>query len=517
MYKPVPGSQKVYINGKLYPDIRIPFRRITLSDNASSTIDLYDTSGPYTDPDARVDLKNGLAAQRSDWITQRDDVQHRGDHWVAKPERTVTQLHYAKKGVITPEMEFVAIREQRDPDFVRDQVAQGAAIIPCNINHPESEPAIIGQDFFVKINANIGNSEVSSTIQEEVEKMIWAIRWGGDTVMDLSTGANIHETRQWILRNAPVPIGTVPIYQALEKVDGVIEDLSWDVYKETLIEQAHQGVDYFTVHAGVLLDHVPLAQRRQTKIVSRGGSILAKWCRAHQKENFLYTHFEDICKICKQYDIAFSLGDGLRPGCIADANDEAQFAELKVLGELAQIAFSHDVQTMIEGPGHVPLHLIKANMDQQRKYCGRAPFYTLGPLPTDIACGYDHIASAMGGAMIAWYGTAMLCYVTPKEHLGLPDKNDVKEGIIAHKIAAHAADVAKGHKTAWARDNAISQARYDFRWEDQFHLSMDPQTAYQYRNQYLQKGEDAASKKYCSMCGPHFCSMKINKDANPPT
>ncbi len=512
MYQPLPGSRKIYKQSEHNPDIRVPFRQINLSDKEQSQIELYDTSGPYTDPLAQIDLEHGLPKIRAHWINQRADVDEYPGYRQAQTGRTVTQLYYAQNGIITPEMEFIAIREQCEPEFVREEVANGRAIIPCNINHPECEPCIIGQNFLVKINANIGNSSLSSTIEEEVEKMIWAIRWGGDTVMDLSTGANIHETREWIIRNSPVPIGTVPIYQALEKVNGNPEDLSWELYKETLIEQARQGVDYFTIHAGVLLENIAYAHKRKAGIVSRGGSILTKWCLTHEKENFLYTHFEDICAILKQYDIAFSLGDGLRPGCIADANDKAQFAELKVLGGLAQIAKKHAVQTMIEGPGHVPLNLIQENMTKQKEFCHDAPFYTLGPLTTDISPGYDHITSAIGGAMIAWQGTAMLCYVTPKEHLGLPNKKDVKEGIIAHKIAAHSADLAKGHPKAIEWDNAISQARFDFRWQDQFHLTIDPDTAQSYRNEYLQK-KGMPCEDHCSMCGPKFCSIKISKES----
>jgi phosphomethylpyrimidine synthase len=508
---------------------------------------LYDTSGPYTDPEVVIDVAKGLKPLRQDWIRGRNDVaelpgatslyrklrerdkdldaiRFHADRMPlrAKPGRNVSQMHYAKQGIVTPEMEFIAIRENLGreaaglksritPEFVRDEVARGRAIIPANINHPETEPMIIGRNFLVKINANIGNSAVASSIEEEVEKMAWSIRWGADTVMDLSTGKNIHETREWILRNSPVPIGTVPIYQALEKVNGKAEDLTWEIFRDTLVEQAEQGVDYFTIHAGVLLRYVPLTAKRVTGIVSRGGSIMAKWCLAHHKENFLYTHFEDICEIMKAYDVAFSLGDGLRPGSTADANDEAQFGELETLGELTKIAWKHDVQVMIEGPGHVPMHMIKFNMDEQLRLCGEAPFYTLGPLTTDIAPGYDHITSAIGAAMIGWYGTAMLCYVTPKEHLGLPDKNDVKDGIMAYKIAAHAADLAKGHPGAQVRDNALSKARFEFRWEDQFNLGLDPDKAREFHDETLPQ-HGAKLAHFCSMCGPHFCSMKITQD-----
>jgi len=543
-YKPLPGSRKVYKNGKIHKDIRVPMREIVLTPSRgagdteipNAPVEIYDTSGPYTDPSGHADIVKGLPQLRTPWITGRNDVQElpsatsayrkkrEADPVLAairfggnrkplraKPGKNVTQMHYARRGIITPEMEFIAIREGLTPEFVRDEVARGRAIIPSNINHPETEPMIIGRNFLVKINANIGNSAVSSSIAEEVEKMTWAIRWGGDTVMDLSTGENIHETREWILRNSPVPIGTVPIYQALEKVDGKAEELTWEIYRDTLIEQAEQGVDYFTVHAGVLLRYIPMTAKRVTGIVSRGGSILAKWCLAHHKENFLYTHFEDICQIMKQYDVSFSLGDGLRPGSIADANDEAQFGELETLGELTKIAWAHDVQTMIEGPGHVPMHLIKENMTKQLDICREAPFYTLGPLTTDVAPGYDHITSAIGAAMIGWYGTAMLCYVTPKEHLGLPDKQDVKDGIIAYRIAAHAADLAKGHPRAQEWDDALSKARFEFRWRDQFHLSLDPETAEQYHDQTL-PAEGAKTSHFCSMCGPNFCSMKITQD-----
>jgi len=507
--RPFPNSKKIYIQGSR-PDIRVPMREITLTSSkgaASSaptkngSILVYDTSGPYTEPEFKPDLTRGLPALRKNWIAER---KLRGD-------KNFSQMHYARQGMITPEMEFIALRENVKPEFVRDEVALGRAIIPANINHPELEPMIIGRNFLVKINTNIGNSAITSSIYEEVEKLLWSTRWGGDTLMDLSTGKNIHETREWIIRNSPVPIGTVPIYQALEKVNGKAEDLTWEVFRDTLIEQAEQGVDYFTIHAGVRLAYVPLTAKRVTGIVSRGGSIMAKWCLAHHQENFLYTHFEEICEIMKAYDVSFSLGDGLRPGCIADANDEAQFAELKTLGELTEIAWKHDVQTMIEGPGHVPMHLIKENMEKQLEYCHEAPFYTLGPLTTDIAPGYDHITSAIGAAMIGWYGTAMLCYVTPKEHLGLPNRDDVKAGIIAYKIAAHAADLAKGHPGAQLRDDTLSKARFEFRWEDQFNLSLDPDTARSYHDATLPQ---AAAKEahFCSMCGPHFCSMKITED-----
>jgi len=516
------------------PSIRVPLREITLTNGASHV--LYDTSGPYGDPDVATDVRRGLETLRSPWIAQRDDtleldrpssLYRIGRDAMpeldairfaaarrprrAKPGRNVTQMHYARRGEITREMEFVALREGVAPELVRDEIARGRAVLPTNVNHPELEPAIIGRNFLVKINANIGNSAVTSTIEEEVEKMTWATKWGADTVMDLSTGKNIHETREWILRNAPVPIGTVPIYQALEKVNGKAEELTWELFRDTLVEQAEQGVDYFTIHAGVLLRYVPLTAKRITGIVSRGGSILAKWCLAHHAENFLYTHFEDICGIMKAYDVTFSLGDGLRPGCLADANDEAQFGELDTLGELTQIAWKHDVQTMIEGPGHVPMHLIKENMDRQLAVCNEAPFYTLGPLTTDIAPGYDHITSAIGAAMIGWYGTAMLCYVTPKEHLGLPNKQDVKDGVVAYKIAAHAADVAKGHPHARHWDDVLSQARFEFRWEDQFNLSLDPETARAFHDETL-PAEGAKVAHFCSMCGPHFCSMKITQE-----
>jgi phosphomethylpyrimidine synthase len=509
-YGPLPGSQKVYVPGRTYPDIRVPFREIKLSGN-NPPVRLYDTSGPYTDPSVRVDITQGLPQLRLKWILERGDVEYSNGRLRAKPGHVVTQMHYARLGVITPEMEFIAIRENCKPEFVRDEVARGRAIIPSNINHPQVEPMIIGRNFLVKINANIGNSALGSSIAEEVEKMVWSIRWGGDTVMDLSTGENIRETREWILRNAPVPMGSVPIYQALEKVNGKPEDLTWEIYRDTLLEQAEQGVDYFTVHAGVLQKYIPLTAKRMVGIVSRGGSILAKWCLAHHQENFLYTHFEEICAIMKAYDVSFSLGDGLRPGSIADANDAAQFSELETLGELTKIAWKHDVQVMIEGPGHVPMHLIKENMDKQISVCQEAPFYTLGPLTTDVAPGYDHITSAIGAAMIGWLGTAMLCYVTPKEHLGLPNKKDVKDGIIAYKIAAHAADLAKDHPGVKAWDDALSKARFEFRWKDQFHLSLDPQTAESFHDETL---PDAKAKlaHFCSMCGPSFCSMKITQD-----
>ncbi|HWI14783.1 MAG TPA: phosphomethylpyrimidine synthase ThiC [Burkholderiales bacterium] len=566
--QPLPNSRKVYVEGSR-PDLRVPMREISQSDTPASfgaeknpPVMVYDTSGPYTDPRVKIDIRKGLSPLRQAWIVERGDTEELagptsryGQERLAdpklatlrfdlmrkprraKPGMNVTQMHYARRGVVTPEMEYIAIRENQrreglidlltrqhpgesfgaalpkiiTPEFVRDEVARGRAIIPVNVNHPEIEPMIIGRNFLVKINANIGNSALSSGIQEEVEKMTWAIRWGGDTVMDLSTGKHIHETREWIIRNSPVPIGTVPIYQALEKVDGKAEELTWEIYRDTLVEQCEQGVDYFTVHAGVRLPYIPMTAKRMTGIVSRGGSIMAKWCLAHHKESFLYTRFEEICELLKQYDVAFSLGDGLRPGSIYDANDEAQIAELKTLGELTQIAWRHDVQVMIEGPGHVPMHMIKENMDLQLKYCAEAPFYTLGPLTTDIAPGYDHITSAIGAAMIGWYGTAMLCYVTPKEHLGLPDKNDVKDGIMAYKIAAHAADLAKGHPGAQIRDNALSKARFEFRWEDQFNLGLDPDKAREFHDETLPK-ESAKVAHFCSMCGPHFCSMKITQD-----
>src|SRR6059036_803689 len=526
-------ARKIYLTGSR-PDIRVPMREIALS-GGNPPLRLYDTSGPYTDPDAQIDLKRGLPPMRLPWILGRGDVEElpgptsayrrRRDEnpalggvrfasvrlpHRAKPGSRLTQMHYARRGEITPEMEFVALREGMSPEFVRDEIARGRAILPANVNHPETEPMMIGRRFLVKINANIGNSAVASSIEEEVEKMTWATRWGADTVMDLSTGKNIHETREWILRNSPVPIGTVPIYQALEKVGGKAEELTWEIYQDTLIEQAEQGVDYFTIHAGVLLRYVPLTANRVTGIVSRGGSILAKWCLAHHKENFLYTHFEEICEIMKAYDVSFSLGDGLRPGSIADANDEAQFGELEALGELTKIAWKHDVQVMIEGPDHVPMHLIHENMTKQLELCQEAPFYTLGPLTTDIAPGYDHITSAIGAAMIGWFGTAMLCYVTPKEHLGLPDKDDVKAGVIAYKIAAHAADLAKGHPGAQARDNVLSKARFEFRWEDQFNLSLDPTTAKDFHDETLPQ-DGAKTAHFCSMCGPHFCSMELTQ------
>lgn len=517
-----PSSRKVYVEGSR-PDLRVPQREVTLhptktisgEEIPNEPVRLYDTSGVYTDEAVSVDIHKGLMPLRKKWICERNDVEEydgqRGKALRAKPGKNVTQMHYARNGIITPEMEYIAIREGVSAEFVRKEVAEGRAIIPSNINHPESEPMIIGRNFHVKINANIGNSAVTSSIEEEVEKMVWATYWGADTIMDLSTGKNIHETREWIMRNSPVPIGTVPIYQALEKVNGVVEDLTWEIYRDTLIEQAEQGVDYFTIHAGVLLRHIHLTAKRVTGIVSRGGSILAAWCLAHHQENFLYTHFEEICEIMKAYDVAFSLGDGLRPGSIADANDEAQFAELEALGELTKIAWKHDVQVMIEGPGHVPMHKIKENVDKQMEICQEAPFYTLGPLTTDIAPGYDHITSAIGAAMIGWFGTAMLCYVTPKEHLGLPNKNDVREGIIAYKIAAHAADLAKGHPQAQQRDDALSKARFEFRWRDQFNLSLDPARAVEYHDETL-PAEGAKTAHFCSMCGPKFCSMKITQE-----
>lgn len=570
---PFPNSKKVYIPGKLFP-IQVAMREITLSATKLSKggveinppVTIYDTSGPYTDDDAKIDIRKGLPRTRESWILDRQDVEilpqissDYGQERLAdtdldelrfeyshKPKKAlaghnVSQLHYARKGIITPEMEYVAIRENqrieqieaatmgmehqhaghsfgaRTPkklitaEFVREEIAAGRAIIPNNINHPESEPMIIGRNFLVKINANIGNSAVTSSIEEEVDKAVWACRWGADTIMDLSTGKNIHETREWIIRNSPVPIGTVPIYQALEKVKGVAEDLTWEIFRDTLIEQAEQGVSYFTIHAGVLLRYIHLTAKRVTGIVSRGGSIMAKWCLFHHKENFLYTHFEDICQIMKQYDVAFSLGDGLRPGSIADANDAAQFAELDTLGELTKIAWKHDVQVMIEGPGHVPMHMIKENMDKQLEVCDEAPFYTLGPLTTDIAPGYDHITSAIGAAMIGWFGCAMLCYVTPKEHLGLPNRKDVKDGVITYKLAAHAADLAKGHPGAQYRDNALSKARFEFRWEDQFNLSLDPDTAREFHDETL-PADGAKVAHFCSMCGPKFCSMKITQE-----
>ena len=574
---PFPASKKIYVQGKLH-DIKVAMREIALEDTQQNGITLhknpsvtvYDTSGPYTDTDVQIDVKKGLPRLRENWIIERGDVAQlsafssaygtervndeslnhlRFEHIKmplrAKIDKNVTQLHYAKQGIITPEMEYIAIRENQrideynaslngqkkvlaqqhlgesfgantpkshiTPEFVRDEVAKGRAIIPSNINHPESEPMIIGRNFLVKINANIGNSIVTSSIEEEVEKAVWSCRWGADTIMDLSTGKNIHETREWIIRNSPVPIGTVPIYQALEKVNGKAEELTWEIFRDTLIEQAEQGVDYFTIHAGVLLRYIPLTAKRVTGIVSRGGSIMAKWCLAHHKESFLYTHFEEICEIMKQYDVAFSLGDGLRPGSIADANDAAQFAELETLGELTKIAWKHDVQVMIEGPGHVPMHLIKENMDKQLAECHEAPFYTLGPLTTDIAPGYDHITSAIGAAMIGWFGCAMLCYVTPKEHLGLPNKEDVRVGVITYKLAAHAADLAKGHPGAQYRDNALSKARFEFRWRDQFNLSLDPEKALEYHDETL-PADGAKIAHFCSMCGPNFCSMKVSQE-----
>jgi len=562
----IPGSHKIYVPGVLFPDLRVPFREVVVHPSAKEPpLTIYDPSGPYTDPNASIDIEKGLPRPRDAWVMARGDVEIVTHPRATKPEdngnvaadylvpefptkrpvmraksliaggtECVTQLDYARRGIITPEMEFVAIRENlrretilnpvRDgedfgaeipefvtPEFVMSEVARGRAIIPANINHGELEPMAIGRNFLVKINANIGNSAVASTVAEEVEKMAFAIRWGADNVMDLSTGRNIHNIREWIVRNSPVPIGTVPIYQALEKVDGVAEDLNWEVYRDTLIEQCEQGVDYFTIHAGVRLAYIHLTAKRVTGIVSRGGAIMAKWCLAHHKENFLYTHFEDICQILRAYDVSFSLGDGLRPGSIADANDAAQFAELDTLGELTKVAWKHGVQTMIEGPGHVPMHKIKANMDKQLKVCGEAPFYTLGPLTTDIAPGYDHITSAIGAAMIGWFGTAMLCYVTPKEHLGLPDKQDVKDGVIAYKIAAHAADLAKGHPAARAWDDALSRARFEFRWEDQFNLGIDPETARKFHDATLPK-EAMKTAHFCSMCGPKFCSMKISQE-----
>ncbi|PEV43320.1 phosphomethylpyrimidine synthase ThiC [Bacillus thuringiensis] len=535
----LPGSKKVYVDGPR-AGMKVPMREIEQSETngiPNPPIRVYDTSGPYTDPAYKVELEKGLQAPRHSWILERGDVEAYEGREVkpeddgvkvaskhtpvfpqmgrkplrAKQGANVTQMHYARNGIITSEMEYVAIREGIEPEFVRKEIAEGRAILPANINHPEAEPMIIGRNFHVKVNANIGNSAVSSSIAEEVEKMTWATRWGADTIMDLSTGKNIHTTREWIIRNAPVPVGTVPIYQALEKVNGIAEDLTWEVYRDTLIEQAEQGVDYFTIHAGVLLRYIPITAKRTTGIVSRGGSIMAQWCLFHHKENFLYTHFEEICEIMKQYDVSFSLGDGLRPGSIADANDEAQFSELETLGELTKIAWKHDVQVMIEGPGHVPMHLIKENMEKELDICQGAPFYTLGPLTTDIAPGYDHITSAIGAAMIGWFGTAMLCYVTPKEHLGLPNKDDVRTGVITYKIAAHAADLAKGHKTAHQRDDALSKARFEFRWRDQFNLSLDPERAMEYHDETL-PAEGAKTAHFCSMCGPKFCSMRISHD-----
>ncbi len=540
-YQNFKQSQKIYKSGSLYPNINVPFREISLSPTVTDSgseenkpLKVYDTSGIYTDPNVTVNVAEGLPEIRKDWTLSRNDCEELKNKSVSIPEnvnaaihnqifpikktpirakknKNVTQMHYAKKGIITEEMEYIAIRENVKPEFVRSEVASGRAIIPANINHPECEPMIIGRNFLVKVNSNIGNSAISSNIVEEIEKMTWSLRWGADTIMDLSTGKNIHETREWILRNSPAPIGTVPIYQALEKVDGIAENLSWEIFRDTLIEQAEQGVDYFTIHAGVLLRYVPLTAERLTGIVSRGGSIMAKWCLAHHKENFLYTHFEDICEIMKAYDVSFSLGDGLRPGAIADANDESQFSELETLGELTKIAWKHDIQTMIEGPGHVPMNLIKENMTKQLDICHEAPFYTLGPLTTDIAPGYDHITSAIGAGMIGWYGTAMLCYVTPKEHLGLPNKEDVKQGLMAYKIAAHAADIAKKHPLAQERDDALSKARFEFRWRDQFALSLDPETAEAYHDETL-PAEGAKTAHFCSMCGPKFCSMKISQE-----
>ena len=568
--EPFPNSKKIYVQGKLHPQIQVAMREISLSDTKDSLtgkltsnepVTVYDTSGPYTDPNKEINIHKGIEKIREQWILERNDVERLDefsseycnqrlndkslDHMRfsllnkplrAKKGKNVTQLHYAKKGIITPEMEYIAIRENQridemteirkqhkghdfgasipakiTPEFVRDEVAKGRAVIPSNINHPEAEPMILGRNFLVKINANIGNSAVTSSIEEEVEKAVWACRWGADSIMDLSTGENIHETREWIIRNSPVPVGTVPIYQALEKVNGVAENLTWEIFRDTLIEQAEQGVDYFTIHAGVLLRYIPMTANRVTGIVSRGGSIMAKWCLAHHKESFLYTHFEDICEIMKQYDVSFSLGDGLRPGSIADANDEAQFAELETLGELVKIARKHDVQCFIEGPGHVPMHMIKENMDKQIEVCDEAPFYTLGPLTTDIAPGYDHITSGIGAAMIGWYGCAMLCYVTPKEHLGLPNKEDVRVGVITYKLAAHAADLAKGHPGAQHRDNALSMARFEFRWEDQFNLGLDPERAREYHDETL-PAAGAKLAHFCSMCGPKFCSMKISQE-----
>ncbi len=579
--EPLTGSRKIYVPGTLHPSVKVAMREIILEDtvirggangvekrSANPAVTVYDTSGPYTDPNIDIDIRKGLPRLREQWILDRGDVEEqknsfseytnarnndasldhlRFDHLKnplrAKPGQNASQMHYARKGIITPEMEYIAIRENNrieelrsssnsinslwtqhaghsfgaaiptiiTPEFVRSEVARGRAVIPSNINHPESEPMIIGRNFLVKINTNIGNSAVTSSIEEEVEKAVWSCRWGGDTLMDLSTGKNIHETREWIIRNCPVPVGTVPIYQALEKVNGKAEELTWEMFRDTLIEQAEQGVDYFTIHAGVLLRYIPSTAKRVTGIVSRGGSIMAKWCLAHHKENFLYTHYEEICEIMKAYDVAFSLGDGLRPGCIADANDKAQFSELETLGELTKRAWEHDVQVMVEGPGHVPMHLIKENMDKQLEVCSEAPFYTLGPLTTDIAPGYDHITSAIGAAMIGWFGTAMLCYVTPKEHLGLPNKKDVKDGVMAYKIAAHAADLAKGHPGAQNRDNALSKARFEFRWADQFNLSLDPDTAREFHDETL-PAEGAKIAHFCSMCGPNFCSMKITQE-----
>jgi phosphomethylpyrimidine synthase len=563
--EPFPGSVRCYAEGAIFPDVRVAMRKISLSDKTpgGESFVVYDTSGPYTDPSASVDIRKGLSKLRAPWIARRKDTEEYDGRPVrpedngftrasrnktaterfpfpnlrplrAKPGRNVSQMHYARQGIVTAEMEYIAVRENLGrtqaiehlrggesfgahipnlitPEFVRQEVAAGRAIIPANVNHPEAEPMVIGRNFLVKINTNIGNSAVSSSVEEEVEKMVWSCRWGGDTLMDLSTGNNIHDTREWIVRNCPVPVGTVPVYQALEKVGGVAESLTWEVFRDTLVEQAEQGVDYFTIHAGVRLSYIHLTEKRVTGIVSRGGSIMAKWCLAHHKENFLYTRFEEICEIMKAYDVSFSLGDGLRPGSIADANDRAQFAELETLGELTEIAWRHDVQTMIEGPGHVPMHMIKENMDKQLELCKGAPFYTLGPLTQDVAPGYDHITSAIGAAMIGWYGTAMLCYVTPKEHLGLPDKHDVREGVIAYKIAAHAADLAKGHPGAYLRDDALSKARFEFRWEDQFNLSLDPFRAKEYHDETL-PADAAKVAHFCSMCGPKFCSMKISQE-----
>ncbi|OYU29536.1 MAG: phosphomethylpyrimidine synthase ThiC [Burkholderiales bacterium PBB2] len=566
---PLPGSSKIYLAGQQHPELRVPMRAISLTNG--ETVTVYDASGPYTDANAAIDVKQGLPTPRAAWVEARQDTEPYAGRAIqlmddglresaqqeallalsaglrrtprrAKAGFNVTQLHYARRGIVTPEMEYIAIRENQrhewmreyeadaerearlagtpmgaaipriiTPEFVREEVARGRAIIPANINHTELEPMIIGRNFLVKVNANIGNSAVTSSIEEEVEKLVWSTRWGADTVMDLSTGRNIHTTRDWIIRNSPVPIGTVPIYQALEKVGGVAEDLTWALFRDTLIEQAEQGVDYFTIHAGVRLPFIPMTVKRRTGIVSRGGSILAKWCIAHHQENFLYTHFEEICEIMKAYDVSFSLGDGLRPGSLSDANDEAQFAELRTLGELTKIAWKHDVQTMIEGPGHVPMHMIQANMTEQLKHCDEAPFYTLGPLTTDIAPGYDHITSGIGAAMIGWFGCAMLCYVTPKEHLGLPNRDDVKAGLMAYKIAAHAADIAKGHPGARARDDALSKARFEFRWQDQFNLGLDPETARDFHDETLPK-DSAKVAHFCSMCGPKFCSMKITQD-----
>jgi phosphomethylpyrimidine synthase len=512
--EPFVGSVKTYKTSTRFSDVKVPFRTIQKTCKQSGTktdiIDLYDVTGPYTDPDHVVDVEKGIPYITRNWVNAREDCELSGTNLVAKQGQNVSQMHYARRGIITPEMEYVAIREKMDAEFIRKEIALGRAIIPTNINHPEVEPMIIGKNFLVKINSNIGNSALSSSVSKEVEKMVWSIRWGADTVMDLSTGPNIHQTRENIIRNCPTPIGTVPIYQALEKVEGKIEDLSWDVYKETLIEQCEQGVDYFTIHSGVLQEFIPAARKRTTGIVSRGGAILAKWMSINKKENFLYTHFEDICQILVKYGVSFSLGDGLRPGSISDANDSAQFGELKVLGELTKIAWKYDIQTMIEGPGHVPLNKIAKNMELQECLCHGAPFYTLGPLVTDIAPGYDHITSAIGGAMIGWLGTAMLCYVTPKEHLGLPNKDDVKEGLITHKIAAHAADIAKGHKGALAWDKAMSEARFAFDWQMQYILGLDPKRAMAFRKETLPDDHDD-EKDYCSMCGPHFCSMKLNK------